>query len=143
MKTKLYHFLLNSLIICLSIFVFSCSEEVTEHNDNFSVLDLLNCEYFYNIKNIVYKENVTEKKYTNFNYIEGGFGTINDDKIKGQWKRYKIHELINTKITSNVNSKQTTSSFTLLKELSDKIKKYPFRVIANFKNNDFIIFSKP
>ena len=27
----------------------------TEHNDSFSVLDLLNCEYFYNIKNIVYK----------------------------------------------------------------------------------------
>ena len=109
----------------------------TEHNDNFSVLDLLNCEYSYNIKNIVYKENVTEKKYTNFNYIEGGFGTINDDKIKGQWKRYKIHELINTKINANVNVPKCTSSFTLLKELSDKMKKFPFRIIGNFKTSDF------
>ena len=44
MKTKLYHFLLNSLIICLSIFVFSCSEEVTEHNDNFQALNPTNID---------------------------------------------------------------------------------------------------
>ena len=44
MKTKRYHFLLNSLIICLSIFVFSCSEEVTEHNDNFQALNPTNID---------------------------------------------------------------------------------------------------
>lgn len=109
----------------------------TEHNDNFSVLDLLNCEYFYNIKNIVYKENITEKKYINFNYTNGVFGTINDGQIKGQWKRYKIHELINTKINANVNVSKCTSSLTLLKELSDKMKKFPFRIIGNFKTSDF------
>ena len=111
-----------------------------EHDEEISTLDLLNCEYFFNIKNITYKETVTYKKYTNYNTLVGGYDSINDDQLNGKWKRYKIHELINTKITSNVNSKRTTSSFTLLKELSDKIKKYPFRVIANFEHNDFISY---
>ena len=108
-----------------------------EHDEEISTLDLLNCEYFFNIKNITYEGEVTYKKYTKYNISTGEYGSINDDQLRGKWKRYKISELINTKIISNINSKKTTSSFTLLKELSDKIKKFPFRIIANFEYNDF------
>lgn len=44
MKTKLYQYLSNSLIISLSIFVFSCSEDITERNENFQALNPTNID---------------------------------------------------------------------------------------------------
>ena len=69
MKTKRYQYLSNSLIICLSIFVFSCSEEVTEHNDNFQALNLIKDKYDSNIQSIYidppYNTNASEIIYKN------------------------------------------------------------------------------
>ena len=109
----------------------------TKHDELISILDLENCESFYNIKNISYAEEVSKVKYINYNPPDGTYGQIPDSAVTGYWKRYRIKDLIGTKIIAVLDGENRASNFTLLKELSDKIKKYPFRLIGDLKYKEF------